>query len=56
VNYQRLYEYRFRGIDQASRAEVWREIAAHVHEVMGRPQRVLDPAAGRGEFINNVPA
>jgi SAM-dependent methyltransferase len=56
VNYQRLYEYRFRGIDQESRAEVWREIAAHVHDVMARPQRVLDPAAGRGEFINNVPA
>jgi SAM-dependent methyltransferase len=56
VNYQRLYEFRFRGIDQSSRADVWAEIAAHVHEEMGRPQRVLDPAAGRGEFINNVPA
>ena len=56
MNYQRLYEYRFRGIDQDARAEVWKEIAAHVHDEMGRPQRVLDPAAGRGEFINNVPA
>jgi SAM-dependent methyltransferase len=56
MNYQRLYEWRFRGIDQGARAEVWKEIAAHVHDEMGRPQRVLDPAAGRGEFINNVPA
>lgn len=56
VNYQRLYEYRFRGIDQGTRAEVWKVISRHVHEAMGRPQRVLDPAAGRGEFINAVPA
>jgi SAM-dependent methyltransferase len=56
VNYQRLYAYRFRGIDQDARQEVWKEIAAHVHGVLGNPQRVLDPAAGRGEFINAVPA
>jgi SAM-dependent methyltransferase len=35
---------------------VWKEIAAHVHGELGRPNRVLDPAAGRGEFINAVPA
>jgi Methyltransferase domain len=56
MNYRRLYEYRFRGIDQSSREEVWKEIAAHVYGLMGRPARVLDPAAGRGEFINNIPA
>src|SRR5271167_422581 len=56
MNYQRLYEYRFRNIDQAARAAVWREIAAFIHEQMGSPERVLDPAAGRGEFINAVPA
>jgi len=56
VNYQRLYEYRFRGIDQEAREEVWKEIAAHVYVELGRPNSVLDPAAGRGEFINNVPA
>jgi hypothetical protein len=56
VNYQRLYEYRFRDVDQAARRAVWREIAPYVHEQLGRPDRVLDPAAGRGEFINAVPA
>jgi len=56
MNYQRLYEYRFRGIDQGARAGVWQEIAAHVHDQLGRPLRVLDPAAGRGEFINAVRA
>ena len=56
MNFERLYEYRFRDIDQDSRAAVWGEIAPHVHGLMGSPQRVLDPAAGRGEFINAIPA
>lgn len=56
MNYERLYEYRFRGIDQDSRTAVWDEIAPHVHGLMGGPQTVLDPAAGRGEFINSISA
>lgn len=56
MNYERIYAYRFRGIDQADRIEVWKEIAPHVHGLMGRPQKVLDPAAGRGEFIGAVEA
>jgi SAM-dependent methyltransferase len=56
INYQRLYAYRFRDVDQAGRQAVWREIACYVHGRMGTPQRVLDPAAGRGEFITAVPA
>jgi SAM-dependent methyltransferase len=51
-----MYEYRFRHVDQAGRQAVWREIARYAHDRMGRPQRVLDPAAGRGEFITAVPA
>jgi len=56
MNYERLYTYRFRDIDQDGRIAVWKQIGPHVHEVMGRPQKVLDPAAGRGEFIGAVPA
>ncbi len=56
INFQRLYEYRFRDVDQAARETVWREIAHYVHGRMGSPVRVLDPAAGRGEFIAAVPA
>jgi SAM-dependent methyltransferase len=56
LNYERLYAYRFRDVDQAARQAVWREIARYVHVRMGTPQRVLDPAAGRGEFITAVPA
>lgn len=56
MDYQRLYEYRFRDVDQTARTAVWQKIAPFVYEQMGRPARVLDPAAGRGEFINAVPA
>jgi 2-polyprenyl-3-methyl-5-hydroxy-6-metoxy-1,4-benzoquinol methylase len=56
MNYERLYAYRFRDIDQAARLEVWEEIAPHVHRLMGSPGAVLDPAAGRGEFICSIPA
>jgi ubiquinone/menaquinone biosynthesis C-methylase UbiE len=56
MDYERLYAYRFRDIDQASRAAVWEEIAPHVHGLMGSPETVLDPAAGRGEFISSIPA
>lgn len=56
MNYERLYHYRFRDIDQDGRVAVWREISPHVHELMGRPRKLLDPAAGRGEFIGASPA
>ena len=56
MNYERLYNFRFRRVDQAARGDVWSEIAPFLHEQLGRPERVLDPAAGRLEFINAVPA
>ncbi|MGH9063646.1 MAG: class I SAM-dependent methyltransferase [Acidimicrobiales bacterium] len=56
MDYRRLYEYRFRHVDQAARQAVWDEIGTWLWDRMGRPSRVLDPAAGRGEFVNAVPA
>jgi SAM-dependent methyltransferase len=56
MNYERMYEYRFRDVDQASRQAVWQEIARYLYARMGKPGCVLDPAAGRGEFITAVPA
>jgi len=56
VNYQRLYQYRFRDVDQRRRTETWAALAPMLHVALGRPERVLDPAAGRCEFINAVPA
>jgi hypothetical protein len=56
MDYERLYAYRFREIDQGDRAGVWGPIARYIHGALGEPGRVLDPAAGRCEFINAVPA
>jgi hypothetical protein len=56
INYQRLYDYRLSGVDQALRQAVWAEIAVYLHGKTGWPARVLDAGAGRCEFINTVPA
>lgn len=56
MNYRRLYEYRFRGIDQRAREEVWAQIASFMYDELGRPEKVLDPAAGYCEFINTIPS
>jgi len=56
INYERLYSCRFRDIDEDRRQAVWQEIAQYIYRLMGVPDRVLDPAAGRGEFITAVPA
>lgn len=57
MDYERLYNYRFRDVDQSAREAVWGEIARYVSAAaLGDPECVLDPAAGRREFINAVPA
>lgn len=56
MNYQRLYTYRFEQVPQVRRDHVWAEVTSQLYEFLGRPERVLDPAAGRGEFINCVAA
>jgi SAM-dependent methyltransferase len=56
IDYERLYEFRFRDVPQQSRQAVWDEIAPVVYRWLGQPERVLDPAAGRGEFIRAIPA
>lgn len=56
IDYRRLYEYRFRGVDQSDRQAVWNEIGDFIWRRMGSPQRVLDPGGGRGEFVNAIGA
>ena len=56
IDYQRLYEYRFQNVDQGRRERVWEAIAPVIWERLGQPGRLLDPAAGRCEFINAAPA
>jgi SAM-dependent methyltransferase len=56
LDHQRLYEYRFRDVDQVGREAVWSEIAAWIHRRLGEPERILDAPAGSCEFVNAVPA
>jgi ubiquinone/menaquinone biosynthesis C-methylase UbiE len=56
LNHRRLYQFRFRSVAQESRQAVWNEIAPFLWRKMRRPSRVLDPAGGRGEFLNALPA
>ena len=44
-----------RASTRTRRQSVWNEIAQFLWIRMGRPKRVLDPAGGRGEFVNAVP-
>lgn len=56
LDYGRLYEFRFRDVEQRARQTVWNEIGPFVWKRMGCPHRVLDPAGGRGEFVNSIAA
>lgn len=51
MNFERLYEYRFRDVDSKGREAVWSEIAEFIVAELNEPARLLDPAGGRGEFI-----
>jgi SAM-dependent methyltransferase len=56
IDRKRLYDYHFATVDQGDRGAVWAALAPYIHEAMGRPRRVLDPAAGRFEFLNGIDA
>ena len=56
MNYERIYDYRFKDVDDSAKRAVWHEIACWLHHRNGSPERVLDAAAGAGEFISAVPA
>lgn len=58
LDLERIYQYRFDGIPPATKAAVWRRIAAWVLRDAVRCRHgqsvrsVLDPACGDGEFLN----
>ncbi|MGD0198758.1 MAG: class I SAM-dependent methyltransferase [Solirubrobacteraceae bacterium] len=56
MNHSRLYEYRFRDVPQERRSAAWAVLAPELSRLLGSPTRLLDPAAGRCEFINAAPA
>lgn len=56
IDHERLYDFRFRRVGAQARRVVWAEIARYLYRRLGAPTRVLDAAAGHGEFIHAVPA
>src|SRR6266481_4259446 len=56
MNYERIYKYRFEGIDSEKKLSAWKFIAAFIYKKLKRPKIILDPAAGDCEFINLVGA
>lgn len=56
MDLQALYTHRFSRVSQANREKVWTEISRYVGRVADSPRKILDPACGRGEFINTVSA
>ncbi|HTF81831.1 MAG TPA: methyltransferase domain-containing protein, partial [Cytophagales bacterium] len=56
MNYERIYNYRFQNVDAKKKQIVWKEIASFIHDKLDRPSKILDPAGGMCEFINNVSA
>lgn len=56
MNYDRIYQYRFRSVDRATKIATWKILAHWLAKKLGDPSKVLDPAAGACEFINAVPA
>ncbi len=54
MNYNNVYDYRFKSIDKNLKNKIWKEICIHIHKQLNKPDKVLDPAAGECEFINNI--
>jgi SAM-dependent methyltransferase len=56
MNYERIYEHRFKGVDKEAKQAVWNEISSWIYKQMGQPKRLLDPAAGEMEFLKSLTA
>jgi hypothetical protein len=54
VDYEALYKYRFKDIDQNKRQRTWNLISNYIYNLCGEPSRTLDGACGLGEFINSI--
>jgi SAM-dependent methyltransferase len=54
MNYDRIYQYRFQDIAADKKKITWEEIANFIYNQLSKPAVILDPAAGKCEFINAV--
>ncbi len=55
MNYNRIYEYRFKYVDNVKKQKTWKLISEFVDKKLHQPKTILDPADGNCEFINNFP-
>jgi SAM-dependent methyltransferase len=56
MNYDRIYQYRFRDVPDQQKEVAWRNIARHLQGFMPGSRKLLDPCAGRCEFVNHAQA
>jgi SAM-dependent methyltransferase len=54
MNFDRIYEYRFQGIDEEKKKITWEEISNYIYNRLSQPKRLLDPAAGKCELVNSI--
>lgn len=55
MDYNRIYEYRFKDVDKHKKRVTWQVIARFLHKELNYPASIIDPAAGECEFINAIP-
>jgi len=51
LNLAKVYEFRFADLSQVKKDATWALVTRWIESKLGNPKSVLDPAAGRGEFI-----
>ena len=51
LNLAKVYQFRFAGLSQEKKDATWALVTRWIESKLGNPKTVLDPAAGRGEFI-----
>lgn len=56
LNYELIYLDRFQKVDLAAKEKVWAIISKYIWLKVGKPESILDPAAGLMEFLKFVPA
>jgi ubiquinone/menaquinone biosynthesis C-methylase UbiE len=54
MNFDRIYQYRFKGIDDHKKRVTWTIIANFIYQQLSKPNSILDPAAGKCELINSI--
>ncbi len=54
MDYNRIYEYRFKNVDKNKKLMTWKIIADYLYKELNSPKTLIDPAAGECEFINAI--